>query len=90
MVNRGLREVGWCWGGGWLEGDPNCFPSEINLFSLEEPCPIASDFFQTFLDFGIRRKHIFFSVPLVNFTAGKCINCLEDINENVTCYGYHK
>ncbi len=37
-----------------------------------EPGPIASDFFQTFWDFGIRRKLILFSLPLVNFTAEKC------------------
>ncbi len=40
---------------------------------LKEPGPIASDFFQTLRDFGIRRKLIiyFFSLPLVNFTAEK-------------------
>ncbi len=39
---------------------------------LKVPGPIATDFFQTFGDFGIRRKLIFFSLPLVNFTAEKC------------------
>ncbi len=33
---------------------------------------IASYFFQTFQNFGIRRKLIFFSLPLVHFTAEKC------------------
>ncbi len=55
---------------------------------LKVPGPIASDFFQTFGDFGIRRKLIFFSLPLVNFTAEK-IYRLGDINENVTSYGNH-
>ncbi len=32
----------------------------------------ASDFFQTFRDFGIRRKLIFFSLSLVNFAAEIC------------------
>ena len=54
---------------------------------LKEPGPIAYDFFQTFGDFGIRRKVIFFSLPLVNFTAENYR--LEDINENVTSYGNH-
>ena len=39
---------------------------------LKVPGPIASDFSQTFGDFGIRRKLIFFSLPLKNFTAEKC------------------
>ncbi len=39
---------------------------------LKVPSPIASVFFQTYGDFGIRRKPIFFSLPLVNFTAEKC------------------
>ncbi len=39
---------------------------------LKVPSPIASDFFQTLRDFGIRRKLIFFSLPQVNFTAEKC------------------
>ena len=38
-------------------------------YLLKESGPIASDFFQTFRDFGIRRKLIFFSLPLVNFGA---------------------
>ena len=45
--------------------------SSNQLFLLKEPGPIASDFSQTFGDFGIRRKLVFFSLPLVNFTAGK-------------------
>ncbi len=45
-------------------------------------------FFQTFGDFGIRGKLIFFSLPLVNFTAEKMYH-LEDINENVSSYGNH-
>ena len=28
--------------------------------------------FHTFRDFGIRRKLVFFSLPLLNFTAEKC------------------
>ena len=40
--------------------------------SLKEPGPITSDFSQTFIDFGVRRKVVFFSLPLVNFTVGKC------------------
>ncbi len=39
---------------------------------LKVPGLIASDFLQTFGEFGIRRKLIFFSLPLVNFTAEKC------------------
>ena len=35
----------------------------------KEPGLIASDFCQTFWDFGIRRKLIFFLLPLMNFTA---------------------
>ncbi len=42
------------------------------LYTLKVPGPIASDFYLTFGDFGIRRKLIFFSLPLVNFTALKC------------------
>ncbi len=38
---------------------------------LKEPGPIAADFSRTFRDFGIRRKLVFFSLPLVIFTAGK-------------------
>ncbi len=41
------------------------------LILLKVPGPIAADFSQTFGDFGIRRKLIFFSLPLVNFTAEK-------------------
>ncbi len=44
-----------------------------------EPGPIASDFFQTFWDFGVRKKLIFFSLPL----DWK----MEDIKENVASYG---
>ena len=39
---------------------------------LKVPGPIASNFFQTSGDFGIRREVIFFSLLLVNFTAVKC------------------
>ena len=39
---------------------------------LKVPGPIASHFSQTFGDFGIRRKVIFFSLSLVNFTAEIC------------------
>ena len=49
------------------------------LKGLKEPGPIASDFVQTFGDFGIGNKLNFFSLSLVNFTAE-----MEDINENVT------
>ncbi len=46
--------------------------TEENTFlSLKEPDPIASIVFQTFTDFGIR-KLIFFSLPLMNFTAQEC------------------
>ena len=38
---------------------------------LKVPGPIASDFLKTFWDFGIRRKLMFFSLLLVNFTAEK-------------------
>ena len=38
---------------------------------LKVPGLIASNFFQTFREFGIRRKIIFFSLPLVNFTTEK-------------------
>ncbi len=44
-----------------------------NLSLLKVPGPIASDFSQTFGDFGIRRKLIFFSLLLVNFRAEKYI-----------------
>ena len=65
-----------------------CFAIMYNLFK-----GVRSDcfrfFFQTFGDFG-KRKVIFFSLPLVNFTAGKVYR-LEDIkiNENVTTFGNH-
>ncbi len=49
-----------------------CILSVIINKILKVPGPIASDFSQTFRDFGIRRKLIFFSLPLVNFTAEKC------------------
>ncbi len=49
-----------------------CISCNICPPLLKEPGPIASDFSQTFGDFGIRRKLIFFSLPLVNFTAEKC------------------
>ncbi len=55
---------------------------------LKEPGPIASDFFQTLWDFGIRRKFIFFSLWLWWILQLKMYR-LEDINENVTSYGYH-
>ena len=42
------------------------------LAYLKVPGPIGSDFFQSFRDLGIRRKFIFFSLPLVNFTVEKC------------------
>ena len=44
----------------------------VKVFKLKEPGLIASDFFQTFWDFGIGRKFIFFLLPLVNFTHEKC------------------
>ncbi len=53
-------------------GHNNCCIILIILSSASSPDPIASDFFQTFRDFGIRRKLIFFSLTLVNFTAEKC------------------
>ncbi len=56
-----------------------------DLTDLKVPGPIASDFFQTFRDFGIRRKLIFFGLPLVNFTAENC----TDIIENLTSYSNH-
>ncbi len=46
--------------------------ANCNLYNLKVPGPIASDFSQTVEDFGIRKKPIFFSLPLVNFTAEKC------------------
>ncbi len=45
-----------------------------NTWYLKEPGGIASHFFHTFWDFGIRRKLIFFSLPLVNFTSEKMYN----------------
>ncbi len=48
------------------------FFESVVYFSLKVPSPIASDFFQTFGDFGVRSKLIFFSLPPVNFTAEKC------------------
>ncbi len=48
-------------------------PKSFNVpGKLKVPGLIASDFFQTLQDFGIRRKFIFFSLPLVKFTAEKC------------------
>ena len=58
---------------------------QIITCSLKEPGLIASDFFQIFWDSGIRRKLIFFSLPLVTFTAEKLFH-LEDINENMTSF----
>ena len=46
--------------------------NRLTLNILKVPGPIASDFCQTFGDFGIRRKLIIFLLPLVNFTADKC------------------
>ncbi len=47
-------------------------PAVFGSLHLKVPGLIASDFSQTFGDFGIRRKLIVFSLPLVNFTAEKC------------------
>ena len=44
-----------------------------NCVTIKEPGPIASEFVQTFQDFGIGRKLIFFSLPPVNFTAENLI-----------------
>ena len=63
------------------------------LTLLKEPGPITSDFSQTFGDFGIRRKLVLFSLPLVNFPGefySWKIYRSEDINENLTSYGNHK
>ena len=49
---------------------------------LEESNPIASDFFQTFWDFGI----YFFLITSVECYSWSMYR-LEDINENVTSYG---
>ncbi len=51
------------------------------------PGPIASDFSQTFRDFGIRRKIVFFVITRGEFYSWKMYR-LED-NENVTSYGNH-
>ncbi len=58
----------------------------LKILQLTVPGLIVSDFFQTFGD--MRRKLIFFSLPLVNFTAENLYR-LEDINEIVICYGNH-
>ena len=55
---------------------------------LKVPGPIASDFSHTFGDFGIRRKLMFFSSLLVNFTAEKC-TVWKIFSENVTSNGNH-
>ncbi len=47
-------------------------PHSLTLLLLKVPGSIASDFFQTFGDFGVRKELIFFSLPLVNFTADQC------------------
>ncbi len=52
------------------KGNQRWFVKDIML--LKVPGPIASDFSQMFGDFGIIRDLIFFSLPLVNFTAEKC------------------
>ncbi len=44
----------------------------VVYYHLQEPGLIASDFLQTFWDFGIRSKLIFFSLSPVNFTSEKC------------------
>ncbi len=55
---------------------------------LKVPGPIASFFFQTFRDFGIRRKlNIILNAP-GEFNSRKMYR-LEDMNENVTSYGTH-
>ena len=41
------------------------------MHGLKEPSPVFSTFFQTFGDFGITRKLMFFSQPMENFTAEK-------------------
>ena len=55
------------------------FPVSRPRPKLKEPGPIASDF-------GIRRKLIFFSLPLVHFTAEN-VPFGRYLNENVTSYG---
>ncbi len=59
------------------------------LSFLKEPSPIASNFFQTFGDFGIRRKaHIFLIIPAYltgEFYSLKMFRS-ENINEYVTSY----
>ena len=51
---------------------------------LKKPSPIFSTFFQTFGDFAIARKLIFFSYAHGKFNSGK-VFCLEDIiYENVS------
>ena len=40
--------------------------------NLKEPSSVTSIFFQTLGDFAIRRKLVFFSLPLLNFIAERC------------------
>ncbi len=57
---------------------------------VKVPGPITSDISQTFGDFGIRRKLIFFSLPVVNFTAEKsrpirCMSKYMNIEDREEC-----
>ena len=55
---------------------------------LKEPSPLASDFIQTFWDFGYQKKNFIFLITPVEFYGWKMYP-LEDIHENVTSYGNH-
>ena len=67
---------------------PNTVETAMN-FKLKELGPIASDFCQSFWDFGIRiNLIIYFSWPLVNFMAEKMYRW-EDIDGIMTSYGNH-
>ncbi len=57
----------------------------LNIQILKVPGPIASDFLQTLWDFTIRRKNIYFSLPLVNFTAENVP--FGRYSENMASYG---
>ena len=60
----------------------------LEMINLKEPGLIASDFFQTFWDFGIRRKLIFFPITPGEFYSWQMYR-LEDSSENMTSYGNH-
>ncbi len=76
LKNSYVSHRRWCWDSIWyqyvMHSRKISLKLKFPLFYLKVPGPIASEFFQIVRDFGIKRKLIFFSLPLVNFTTEKC------------------